>query len=146
MPAALALTATLRLELPLQLQYAQPVVTPGCGQRGAVDIHIRHTDNATIIDLKGSLKMGDAEYEFRETIEQLLEEGKNKLAINLAGVSEMDSSGIGAVMRAHTSAKRSGGKIRYFAPTKHVVQVLKMVRLNSVLDLSEDEASALAGL
>jgi anti-sigma B factor antagonist len=57
----------------------------------------------------------------------------------------MDSSGIGALMRAFTTAKREGGTVRYFGATKRVLQLLKMVRLDTVLELADDEESALAG-
>jgi anti-anti-sigma factor len=69
-----------------------------------VNIHVRHTDKAVVLDLKGALKMGDPEHDFRETVQDLLEEGKNNFAVNLAGVPEMDSSGVGALMRCATSA------------------------------------------
>jgi anti-anti-sigma regulatory factor len=39
--------------------------------------------------------------------------------------------------------KRAGGKCTFFAPSKRVMMLLKMVRLDSILDLSEDEATAL---
>jgi anti-anti-sigma regulatory factor len=39
--------------------------------------------------------------------------------------------------------KRAGGKCTYFSPNKRVVMLLKMVRLDTVLDISPDEATAL---
>lgn len=110
-----------------------------------MNIHVRHTDKAVVLELKGALKMGDSEYAFREAVQELMEGGSKNLAIDLAGVPEMDSSGVGALMRAFTSAKREGGKIRYYAPTKRVVQLLKMVRLDTILDVAENEEGALAG-
>jgi len=109
-----------------------------------VNIHVRHAEKAVILDLKGALKMGDPEHDFRETVQELLEEGKKNLAINLAGVPEMDSSGVGALMRAFTTARREGGKVCYFGATKRVLQLLKMVRLDTILLLTEDEESALS--
>lgn len=110
-----------------------------------MNIHVRHADKAVVLDLKGPLKMGDAEHDFRETVQDLLEEGKKNFAVNLAGVPEMDSSGVGALMRAFTTAKREGGKVCYFGAPKRVLQLLKMVRLDTVLELADDEESALAG-
>lgn len=110
-----------------------------------MNIHVRHTDKAVVLDLKGALKLGDAEHDFRETLQDLLEAGKKNFAVNLAGVPEIDSSGVGALMRAFTTAKREGGKVCYFGATKRVLQLLKMVRLDTVLELADDEESALAG-
>jgi len=108
-----------------------------------VIITVRKVGQATIIDLEGPLKLGQAEQEFREQVQQLLDSGTTHLAVNLAGVTEMDSSGIGALVRAFTTLKRAGGKATYFAPNKRVQQILKMVRLDAILDLAEDEATAL---
>ncbi|MGH9789428.1 MAG: STAS domain-containing protein, partial [Candidatus Acidiferrales bacterium] len=59
---------------------------------------------------------------------------------------ELDSSGIGALVRAYTSVKNAGGKCRFFAATKRIKQTLRMVRLDSVLDMVDNEAAALADL
>lgn len=111
-----------------------------------MDIKVRKTGSAAILELKGALKMGEAEQAFKEQVTQLMESGTRNLAINLADVPELDSSGIGALVRAYTSVKNAGGKCRFFNATKRIKQTLRMVRLDSVLDLVEDEAAALADL
>jgi anti-sigma B factor antagonist len=113
-------------------------------QREHVNINIRKAGRATILDLSGALKLGDAEEAFRAQIQQLIDAGSPNVAVNLSGVTELDSSGIGALVRSFSTIKRAGGKCTYFAPTKRVLMLLKMVRLDSVLDLAEDEATALA--
>jgi anti-sigma B factor antagonist len=109
-----------------------------------VNIGIRKAGRATILDLDGPLKLGEAEESFRNQIQQLVDAGTTHVAVNLAGVTELDSSGIGALVRAFTTLKRAGGKCTYFAPNKRVIMLLKMVRLDTVLDLAADEATALS--
>jgi anti-sigma B factor antagonist len=108
-----------------------------------VNITIRKAGPATILDLSGPLKLGEAEESFRKQIQELLDAGATHIAVNMLGVTDLDSSGIGALVRAFTIIKRAGGKCTFFAPSKRVVMLLKMVRLDSVLDLAEDEATAL---
>ena len=110
-----------------------------------MEISVRKAGSVTILDLKGPLKMGEAEQAFRDSVEELTDSGTRNLAVNLAGVPEMDSSGIGALVRAYTSIKKAGGKCRFFAPPKRVKQTLKIVRLDTVLELLDDEPAALAG-
>jgi len=117
------------------------------GERGrtseaTVDIQIRPASNGTILDLSGPLKMGEPEQALRAQVEELLESGTANLAINLSAVPEMDSSGIGALVRIYTSVKHRGGKCRLFSAPKRILQTLKMVRLDSVLELVDDEAAA----
>jgi anti-sigma B factor antagonist len=108
-----------------------------------VNIRTRNAGQATILDLEGALKLGDAEEAFRNKVQQLVDSGSTHMAVNLAGVTEMDSSGIGALVRLFTTLKKSGGKCTFFAPTKRVQMLLRMVRLDSILDIVEDEATAL---
>lgn len=109
-----------------------------------MNINLRKAGPATILDLDGPLKLGDAEEAFRAQVQQLLDAGSTHVAVNLAGVTELDSSGIGALVRAFTTFKRAGGKCTLFAPNKRVLMLIKMVRLDTILDLAEDEATALA--
>ena len=111
-----------------------------------MSIKTRKTANAVIFDLDGALKMGQGEQEFRDSLQEVLDAGSTNLAVNLTGVTEIDSSGISALVRAHTSTKRQGGRCRFYGATKRVIQVIKMVRLDTVFEMVDDEAAALAGL
>lgn len=109
-----------------------------------MNIRIRNAGPATILDLDGPLKLGKAEEAFRNQIQQLVDAGTKHIAVNLAGVSDLDSSGIGALVRAFTTLKRGGGRCTFFSANKRLLMLLKMVRLDGILDLAEDEAAALA--
>jgi anti-sigma B factor antagonist len=113
-------------------------------EKNIMNILIRNAGSATILDLAGPLKLGKDEEAFRSQIQQLVDAGNKHIAVNLAGVSDLDSSGIGALVRAFTTAKRAGGKCTFFSANKRLLMLLKMVRLDAVLDLAEDEAAALA--
>ena len=109
-----------------------------------MNIHIRTAGSATILDLEGPLKLGPAQEEFRDQVQKLVEAGSTHVAVNLAGVTDLDSSGIGSLVRAFTALKRAGGECTFFSPNKRVLMLLKMVRLDNVLSIAEDEATALA--
>ncbi len=104
----------------------------------------RIAGKVTILDLQGPLVLGEAEQSFRSSVQQLLDAGTKNLAINLAGVEELDSSGIGALVRAFSSFKKAGGNCRCYAARKYVKQILRMVEVDTLLDLAEDEAAAVA--
>ena len=106
-------------------------------------IRVRTAGPATILDVDGPLKLGPSQEEFRDQVQKLIDAGSMHVAVNLAGVTDLDSSGIGALVRAFTTLKRAGGKCTFFSPNKRVQMLLKMVRLDSVLDLVDDEATAL---
>ncbi|MHB8410759.1 MAG: STAS domain-containing protein [Candidatus Acidiferrales bacterium] len=107
-------------------------------------VQIRKAGKTAILDLNGPLMVGESEMEFRQKIQGLLDEGARRIAINLAGVAEMDSWGLGALVRHCTRVKRAGGRCIFFAPTARVLQLLKTAHLDSVLDMAENEADALS--
>ena len=109
-----------------------------------MNIRVRKAGPVTILDLEGPLKLGKDEESFRSQVQQLMDGGSLNVAINLAGVSDLDSSGIGSLVRVYTTVKKAGGKCTYFSAGKRVLMLLKMVRLDTVLDIAEDEASALS--
>jgi anti-sigma B factor antagonist len=119
-------------------------VRVGCqASEVALIVSVRKAGSITILELTGALKLGESEQMFRQQALTLVEEGVRHMAINLAGVPEMDSSGIGSIVRVYTQLKKCGGRCTFFAPTKRVSQLIQMVRLDSVLDIVEDEAAAL---
>ncbi|MFZ0737316.1 MAG: STAS domain-containing protein [Candidatus Acidiferrales bacterium] len=109
-----------------------------------MELQVRKAGTATILDLIGPLRLGESEQLFRDRVQQLVDSGVMHIAVNLAGVSELDSSGIGALVRTFTTLKRAGGKCTFYSPTQRVRMLLKMVRLDSILDIVDDEAAALA--
>ena len=109
-----------------------------------MEIGVRKVGHVTILDLDGPLRLGNSQQAFRDQVKSLVEQGVRAVAVNLGGVPALDSSGIGALVHAYSSLQRAGGKCRFFAAGKFVQQTLKMVRLDTVLELVEDEATALA--
>jgi anti-sigma B factor antagonist len=113
-------------------------------KENAVQIVIRRAGSTTILDLDGPLLLGTPQQDLRRTVEELVANGTKKLALNLSGVSYMDSSGIGELVRTFTTLRKAGGSSVVFAPNKQVMMLLKMVRLDTVLDIAPDEAAALS--
>jgi anti-sigma B factor antagonist len=109
-----------------------------------VTINIRTVEQVTILDLAGPFKAGEAAQAFRNSVGEVLSTGVTRLAINLAGVTFLDSYGIGSVVRTFLTLKEKGGEFRLFGASKQVAETLKMVRLDKVLKVTEDEAAALA--
>ena len=109
-------------------------------------IRVRKAGETTILDLNGPLMVGESEMEFRQKIQGLLDEGVRRFAINLAGVPEMDSWGLGALVRHCTRVRMAGGRCIFFAPAERVRQLLETTHLRLVLDMAENEAEAVSRL
>jgi anti-sigma B factor antagonist len=111
--------------------------------QGPLNLRIRRVQNVVILDLTGRLIMGDADTALRGAVHELLDGGAKKLAINLAEVKYIDSSGVGSLASAWTTSKKAGAVCKIYAVPKKVMLVLKISRLDTVLQVLEDEASVL---
>ncbi len=113
-------------------------------ERFHLKITIRELPGMTILDLAGPFGTGEALEVFRDRINSLLCGGTRHVAINMANVPYMDSSGVAAMVGAHTSFETAGGKCRFFSIHPRVQQLLKMTRVDKVLEIFVDETSVLA--
>ncbi|HEV8589476.1 MAG TPA: STAS domain-containing protein [Pyrinomonadaceae bacterium] len=108
-----------------------------------MEINPRTDGSVTILDLKGNLTIGASEEELTEMIAHLLSEGRKHLLLNLAEVPVIDSSGIGGLIKSFTRVKNGGGKLKLLHPSRNVRQLLSITGLLSVLEIFDDEATAL---
>ena len=74
----------------------------------------------------------------------LLDKGNNKIVLNLDEVQYVDSSGIGELVKTHTTVRNQGGQLRLINLNKRVNDLLQMTRLSAVFDIDANEASAVA--
>jgi anti-anti-sigma factor len=81
------------------------------------------------------LVAGGAAEDFEASVKRLLGQGYRLLIADLNAVTSIDSAGIRALVRAHTSAGRVGGSFRIARPTTHTLDLLKVARLDNVLSV-----------
>jgi anti-sigma B factor antagonist len=112
--------------------------------------NIRQTGDVTILDLNGRLSLGEAlafgpgsGLVLSDTVRELIKKGQKKIVLNLAGVTYVDSSGVGQLAGALTSARNQAGDIKLLKPTSHVLDLLKTTKLDGVFDIQEDETAAI---
>ena len=79
---------------------------------------------------------------FESQLRQLVRNGHRQLLVDLSGVSAIDSAGIRALVRGHTSAQRAGGSLRLAAAPPAVSKVLELSHLASVFESYESVDAA----
>jgi anti-sigma B factor antagonist len=107
-----------------------------------VDISTRKVGQVQILKLRGAFRLGQGVDDFRAQTEGWLSEGLAQMVVNLAEVPMMDSSAIGVMVRLMTSCKSRGGAVKLVAPSKLVLQTLKMVGLINIFEIFEDDTAA----
>lgn len=109
-----------------------------------ITITVRQVDDVTIVDLVGMIIFCYGTDNTLDAIKKLVAEGKRKVVLNLAGVSRIDSCGIGVLAGGFTKLKDAGGKLKLLSPQPQVAERLRIVGLSTVFETYEDEATAVA--
>jgi anti-sigma B factor antagonist len=99
---------------------------------------------AMILDLVGNITLGDSADVMRDKIRSLLQQGHKQIVVNLAGVSYVDSAGLGELVRTHATASQQGASVKLTNMTKRLQDLLVITKLSTVFDSYDDEASAVA--
>ena len=64
--------------------------------------------------------------------------------VNLAQVTYMDSSGVGALLAAYKSIQAAEGKCKFVGAPPEVIRILRRLNLDKVFELFEDETAAVS--
>jgi anti-sigma B factor antagonist len=105
-------------------------------------VNVRQRDGVTILDLKGKITIGVGDVALRNAVQEAINGGATKVVINLRDVTTIDSSGVGELVSAYTTATNRGAKLRLANLPKKVTDILQITQLITVFDVfdSEDEA------
>jgi anti-sigma B factor antagonist len=105
-------------------------------------VSTRQVDGVSIVDCSGRITLGEGSIVLRDTVKDLLGKGHKKILLNLGDVNYIDSSGIGELVSAYTTAKNQGGELKLLKLTKKVHDLLQITKLYTVFDVKDDETAA----
>ncbi|MCA1581940.1 MAG: STAS domain-containing protein [Acidobacteria bacterium] len=105
-------------------------------------LSVRQDGPVTIVTVDGDLVIGESEAAFKKTIAGLLEQGQINLLIDMTGVRFLDSSGLGALVRAMTTSQNEGGQTKLLRAGPQVRRLLEMTKLDSVFEIYDDPEKA----
>jgi anti-sigma B factor antagonist len=103
----------------------------------------RQSGSITVVDLRGSIDLGEASLALRRSIRDLVESGRTKIILNFSEVNSMDSAGVGELVGAYMPVKSKGGELKFLSPTKKVLDMLQITRLDKVFEVYTDEQMAI---
>jgi anti-sigma B factor antagonist len=109
-----------------------------------LSIRERVAGDVTVLDMDGRITIGEGSVALRSAVRRLLEEGKTKILLNLAGVGYIDSSGIGELVSSYTAINKEGGQLKLLSLTQKLRDLLTITKLLTVFDAYDEEAEALS--
>ena len=110
----------------------------------SLNLNVRENSGVTVIEIVGRLTLGEVATRLTDEIRQLVAKGKKSILLNLAGLTNMDSSGVGLLVSSFATVNREGGHLKLSNLTARVKDLLLITKLYAVLEVYEDEPAALA--
>jgi anti-anti-sigma factor len=104
---------------------------------------IRRQDGVVILDIQGRVTIGPTNDLLSRELRTLVSDGERKLLVNLAGVPQLDSSGISTIVRTFVTIRRESGTLKLLHATGHVQEVLDMTHLTNSIPTFQNEAEAI---
>ena len=112
----------------------------------ALKITNREVDGVAVLVLDGRIVLGEETSALREKVKSLIGEGKKNILLNLSNVTLIDSSGLGALVTAYSSAKSGGASLRLSNLGSRFNELLQITKLYTVFEVSETEADAVRAM
>jgi anti-sigma B factor antagonist len=103
---------------------------------------VRHTGQVSLVDLSGHLTSFETAG-LRDSIRGLLAQGRKHIVLNTSGLTYLDSSGVGELVRNYMTVIKQGGDMKVVGLTSKVEEILKITKLHQVLQEFDDEESAM---
>lgn len=108
----------------------------------ALKLTNREVNGIAVLALDGRVVLGEETSKLREAVKSLISQGKVKLVLDMKNVTMIDSSGLGALVAAYSSAKAGGASVRLCNLGAHFNQVLQITKLLTVFEVSKTEQEA----
>lgn len=90
----------------------------------------------TVVSVTGEVDLYTAP-SLKERVADLVSGGRNRIAVDLAGVEFMDSTGLGVLIGGLKRCKEAGGSLTLVAPREPVLKVLAITGLDKVLSVHD---------
>ena len=102
----------------------------------------RRIGNVTVLVLSGEMLVDDGDLALRQQIHDLLDQGRDKILVDLAAVSHIDSAGVGMMVAKQKTVRDRGGDLKLLHLTSRSQRLLALMKLASVFEAFEDEDAA----
>lgn len=107
-------------------------------------IESRTVGDVHILDCSGKITLGDGTMVVRNAVREIVNNGGKKIVLNLAGVSYIDSSGVGELVSTYTTVTAKGGHLILMNLTGKIRELLTITKLLTVFRVFDNEPTALA--
>jgi anti-sigma B factor antagonist len=108
-----------------------------------VESKIKYEKGVTIISLKGEVVGGPDATELRRQLQNLIEQGKKKIVVDLGQVELMNSSGLGMLIGGLTTVRNAEGDLKLANASPKILSLFTVTKLSKVFTHFDSLKSAI---
>ena len=108
------------------------------------DFSISEQPTCVILSLSGELIEKNQSMDLLKKVDELVEVGKTRIALDLANLKYMNSSGLNSMIQLLTKARKDGGEVVICNMNKKINELLLITKLNTLFKVVDTEAEAVA--
>ncbi len=106
-------------------------------------IGVMPSNEAMVVAPTGALDMASAAT-MKRALQALLEAGRTKLVVDLSGITYIDSTGLGELVRSMKRARELGGDLRLCGLPDKVLRIFELTRLDQQVSVYPARENAVA--
>jgi len=92
----------------------------------------------TVVEISGRLALGNVLVSLEYSVRRLIEEGARKVIIDLTGLDNLDSAGIGVLVACNGLMEQSGGRLRIAGAHGSVAKAFDIIHMDRIAALDPD--------
>jgi anti-sigma B factor antagonist len=125
---------------------ATELLIRGLGEPGLPQplVESRRVNDVTVLRFAQSSQLLASSLELAELSNVIRVQNDTKVLIDLSRVSRIDSTGLGVLMNCYCHAVKNAGALKLLNADAPVRRVLSVTKIDSILQMFEDEAAAIA--
>ena len=100
----------------------------------AFGFSVAHTDGCARVTVRGEIDIASSD-QLRSALLGLADQGVRELTVDVADLSFIDSTGLGALIRVLKHYRANGGDLKLANPTKPVAKVLEITSLDKLFEI-----------
>ena len=104
----------------------------------------RRLEDVVVLEFSRPAELTRQSREMIALLQGVLEQKDTKVLIDLSRVSRIDSAGLGLLMSCYSHAVRNRGMLKLLRPSAPVQNLLRLTKIDSVLETYDDEHQAVS--
>jgi anti-sigma B factor antagonist len=118
----------------------------GDDRETGMEIERLDEDDATIVTVRGVIKLGESASAFSSFLGDVLDQGRNPVLIDLEGIDYVDSTGLGELVGHLQRFEAQGRRMAFVNPARRLRKLFELTRLEEVVPIYDDLEQAKTGV